>query len=139
MMLGMSGSSVAALVNAQSAGFSLYELIDRVPPIDISSDEGLKPSHYTGNIEFRDVHFTYPSLSSIHFDWFSVPWAWTGFRTGIKFAHHHLVLCCILPVIILLDHPYWLPDLGTWTDIRAAGVLQSWSRSGLEDIPDDIS
>ena len=45
------------------AAFKLFEIIDRVPGIDSSSEAGARPpvASLTGSIEFRNVTFAYPS------------------------------------------------------------------------------
>ncbi|KAI9833880.1 MAG: GTPase-activating protein [Thelocarpon superellum] len=46
---------------AKQAAHELKVLFDRKPPIDSWSDEGAPLDHVEGNIEFRDVHFRYPT------------------------------------------------------------------------------
>ena len=46
---------------AKHAAQSLKILFDRVPAIDSWSSEGEKLDHVEGTIEFRDVHFRYPT------------------------------------------------------------------------------
>jgi ATP-binding cassette subfamily B (MDR/TAP) protein 1 len=46
---------------AKQAAIELKKLFDRVPEIDSWSPEGLKLDHVEGTIEFRDVHFRYPT------------------------------------------------------------------------------
>ena len=46
---------------ARAAAAELYELIDRVPPIDPFDASGEQPRAVRGRIEFRDVTFAYPS------------------------------------------------------------------------------
>ena len=45
----------------------------QVPPIDISSDEGVIPNHIEGKVEFKNVTFTYPTRpDTVVMDNFSV-------------------------------------------------------------------
>jgi len=46
---------------AKEAGNELKTLFDRVPEIDAWSDEGEHVPSVEGSIEFRDVHFRYPT------------------------------------------------------------------------------
>ena len=46
---------------AKQAAKELKTLFDRVPPIDSWSSDGERFEHMEGNIEFRDVHFRYPT------------------------------------------------------------------------------
>ncbi len=46
---------------AKQAAKELKTLFDRVPPIDSWSTDGERIEHMEGNIEFRDVHFRYPT------------------------------------------------------------------------------
>ncbi|KAI9884071.1 MAG: GTPase-activating protein [Watsoniomyces obsoletus] len=46
---------------AKQAAQSLKRLLDRKPTIDTWSTDGEKVEHVEGNIEFRDVHFRYPT------------------------------------------------------------------------------
>ncbi|KXN72413.1 P-loop containing nucleoside triphosphate hydrolase protein [Conidiobolus coronatus NRRL 28638] len=54
-----------AILLARGAGAKLFEAIDRVPVIDSSSDAGLKPSSVTGEIEFRNINFRYPTRMDV--------------------------------------------------------------------------
>ena len=42
-----------------------HMIILQNPPIDSYSEQGEKPDHMDGNIEFRDVHFKYPSRPDV--------------------------------------------------------------------------
>ncbi|CAK4675106.1 unnamed protein product [Aphanomyces euteiches] len=46
---------------ARKSAAKIFSIVDREPPVDSSSDEGLKPESVTGRIEFKDVSFNYPS------------------------------------------------------------------------------
>lgn len=46
---------------AKQAAKELKKLFDRKPAIDIWSSDGQDVEHVDGNIEFRDVHFRYPT------------------------------------------------------------------------------
>ena len=55
------GQNAEYFASAQAAAYSIYEVIDREPTIDIASTEGQKFENLEGNIEFCDVDFTYPA------------------------------------------------------------------------------
>ena len=46
---------------ARQAAKELKTLFDRVPPIDSWSPDGERFEHMEGNVDFRDVHFRYPT------------------------------------------------------------------------------
>ncbi|ELU12561.1 hypothetical protein CAPTEDRAFT_175467 [Capitella teleta] len=50
---------------AKSAANRLFHLFDREPEIDSSSTSGQKPASCSGSLEFRDVHFVYPSRPTV--------------------------------------------------------------------------
>ena len=50
---------------ARGAAAVVFHVIDRVPPIDIFSPAGRQPKPNAGTIEFKDVHFCYPSRPSV--------------------------------------------------------------------------
>ncbi|KAK9766045.1 hypothetical protein K7432_005165 [Basidiobolus ranarum] len=64
--LGHVAPNLQAFSFAQGAAAKLYDAIYRVPPIDSSSEEGVKPTEaIAGLIEVRDIHFTYPSRPDV--------------------------------------------------------------------------
>jgi len=46
---------------ATAAAAKIFVVIDRVPSIDIFSNDGNEPNPGFGEIKFEDVHFSYPS------------------------------------------------------------------------------
>ncbi|KAJ8098232.1 P-loop containing nucleoside triphosphate hydrolase protein [Lipomyces tetrasporus] len=60
-------SYAADMTKAKSATQSIKNLFDREPEIDEWSDEGkvFDPEQVEGDIEFRDVHFRYPTRPSV--------------------------------------------------------------------------
>lgn len=52
---------ISAFSNARGAAHKIYNVIDRVPPIDSFDDKGLQPEKLAGSIEFRNVEFSYSS------------------------------------------------------------------------------
>uniref|UniRef100_A0A0N4Z633 Transferred entry: 7.6.2.2 n=1 Tax=Parastrongyloides trichosuri TaxID=131310 RepID=A0A0N4Z633_PARTI len=59
--LGLISPHLMVLLNARVAAAEIYKTIDRVPPIDCYSDQGRKPRNIKGKIEFKNVHFRYPT------------------------------------------------------------------------------
>eukprot|EP00742_Colponemidia_sp_Colp-10_P003632 GILJ01003866.1.p1 GENE.GILJ01003866.1~~GILJ01003866.1.p1 ORF type:complete len:1310 (-),score=238.99 GILJ01003866.1:288-4217(-) len=59
--LGQTAPLVKAFNEGRGAGFKMLQVLNRVPPIDSSSDEGQTLPNLLGRIELKDVQFTYPS------------------------------------------------------------------------------
>lgn len=57
--------NMQSLAYAQGAGGKVFEIIDRVPLIDSSSQEGLRPSECLGEIRVHNVSFVYPSRPDV--------------------------------------------------------------------------
>ena len=66
--------NVQAFAEASGSGGLIFEIIKRESKIDIFRNQGDIPSKFTGDIEFKNVHFTYPS------------------RTGTPVGTHDLLL-----------------------------------------------
>ncbi|KAF8168807.1 ste6-like protein [Mycena galopus ATCC 62051] len=54
-----------ALANACGSAAKIFATIDRIPFIDSSSPDGLKPDSVHGEIKLHDVNFSYPSRPDI--------------------------------------------------------------------------
>ena len=63
--LGQVGPSFEAISNGRGAAFKVFEIIGRSPTIDCLSDKGRKLENVSGNIEFTNVDFHYPSRPEI--------------------------------------------------------------------------
>nr|CAG4650007.1 EOG090X02PU [Sida crystallina] len=61
MQIGQAAPYVEAFMVARGAAANIFDIIERKPPIDSASTEGLKPDKFTGNISFEKVGFHYPS------------------------------------------------------------------------------
>ena len=59
--LAMLNPEVQAIGNARGAAGKLFETIDRVPSIDSLSEEGLRPDHVEGVIDFEVSPCTHSS------------------------------------------------------------------------------
>ena len=66
--IGMGSTSIQAIATARSSAYSVFEVIDRIPPIDAFSKRGKKRNNETfkGRIEFKNVSFRYPSRPDVH-------------------------------------------------------------------------
>ncbi|XP_074939105.1 ATP-binding cassette sub-family B member 5 isoform X11 [Phalacrocorax aristotelis] len=53
------------MANARGAAYEVYRIINKKRLIDSSSKEGYKPDKLIGEIEFRNIHFNYPSRPDV--------------------------------------------------------------------------
>jgi len=63
--LGQAAPGVTALLNARAAAAKIYETIDRIPEIDVSSESGQVVTSLAGNFTFEDVTFRYPARPDV--------------------------------------------------------------------------
>ncbi|XP_068114235.1 ATP-dependent translocase ABCB1-like [Hyperolius riggenbachi] len=63
--LGQAAPNVEAIANARGAAYEVYRIIKKPRPIDSSSNEGHKLDKLSGNIEFKNIHFSYPTRPDI--------------------------------------------------------------------------
>ncbi|KAG8552277.1 hypothetical protein GDO81_004465 [Engystomops pustulosus] len=63
--LGQAAPNLEGVANARGAAFEVYRVINKPRPIDSSSHEGHKPEKLIGNIEFKNIHFCYPTRPDI--------------------------------------------------------------------------
>ncbi|KAL7331771.1 hypothetical protein PS15p_203920 [Mucor circinelloides] len=54
-------TNLSAVSSACAAAYNVFQVIDRVPEINVDSNEGLKPSNTQGTIHFKGVSFNYPT------------------------------------------------------------------------------
>nr|QNG62059.1 P-glycoprotein 11.2 [Parascaris univalens] len=59
--LGVLSPHLMAMMSARVAAAVIYRTIDRVSPIDGTSPEGIRLSNVIGTVEFKNVHFSYPT------------------------------------------------------------------------------
>ncbi|XP_027733749.1 ATP-binding cassette sub-family B member 5 [Empidonax traillii] len=65
MNVGQSASMAPDYGKAKMSANKIFQLLDRKPLIDSYSEEGEKLSHFEGNIEFRNIHFVYPTRPEV--------------------------------------------------------------------------
>lgn len=63
--LGQAAPNLESVANARGAAYEVYQIINKKRLIDSSSKEGYKPDKLKGEIEFRNIHFSYPSRPDI--------------------------------------------------------------------------
>ncbi|KAM3913524.1 ATP-dependent translocase ABCB1-like [Leptodactylus fuscus] len=63
--LGQAAPNLESIANARGAAYEVYKVINKHRPIDSSSNEGHKPERLIGHIEFKNIHFSYPSRPDI--------------------------------------------------------------------------
>ncbi|XP_010127954.1 PREDICTED: multidrug resistance protein 1-like, partial [Chlamydotis macqueenii] len=63
--LGQAAPNLESLANARGAAYEVYHIINKKRLIDSSSKEGYKPDKLIGEIEFRNIHFGYPSRPDV--------------------------------------------------------------------------
>ncbi|KAH9101252.1 hypothetical protein LEN26_015804 [Aphanomyces euteiches] len=70
--VGQSASFIGDTDAAKKSAAKIFSIVDREPPVDSSSNDGLKPDRVSGRIEFNDVFFSYPSRPDVkvlrHYD-----------------------------------------------------------------------
>ncbi|XP_006834390.1 PREDICTED: multidrug resistance protein 3 isoform X2 [Chrysochloris asiatica] len=63
--VGQAAPCIDAFANARGAAYVIFDVIDNNPKIDSFSERGHKPDNIKVNLEFNDVHFSYPSRASV--------------------------------------------------------------------------
>uniref|UniRef100_A0A0E0JZ71 MDR-like ABC transporter n=1 Tax=Oryza punctata TaxID=4537 RepID=A0A0E0JZ71_ORYPU len=61
MALGQSSPCLNAFASGQIAAYKMFATIHREPEIDASDRSGLVLENFVGDVEFKDVHFSYPA------------------------------------------------------------------------------
>ncbi|XP_073437560.1 ATP-dependent translocase ABCB1-like isoform X2 [Dendrobates tinctorius] len=62
---GLSLPYINSINIARGAAFEIYKIINQPRHIDSGSSEGYKPGKLKGDIEFKNIHFTYPSRPDV--------------------------------------------------------------------------
>ncbi|XP_076821320.1 ATP-dependent translocase ABCB1-like isoform X2 [Clavelina lepadiformis] len=63
--IGTLSTNISSIPQARAVAARIYQVIDRVPEIDIFSNEGDHPSHDDVTIKFSDVNFKYPTREDV--------------------------------------------------------------------------
>ncbi|XP_032847569.2 ATP-binding cassette sub-family B member 5 [Tyto alba] len=63
--LGQAAPNLESVANARGAAYEVYRIINKKRLIDSSSQDGYKPDKLIGEIEFRNIHFSYPSRPDV--------------------------------------------------------------------------
>ncbi|XP_008059505.1 phosphatidylcholine translocator ABCB4 isoform X3 [Carlito syrichta] len=63
--VGQAAPCIDAFANARGAAYVIFDIIDNNPKIDSFSERGHKPDSIKGDLEFNDVHFSYPSRTNV--------------------------------------------------------------------------
>lgn len=63
--LGLTSPHIEAFAMAKGAASVVFSVINREPAIDSMSQSGLRPTDISGNIQFKDVFFRYPSRNDV--------------------------------------------------------------------------
>ncbi|GAB5568501.1 phosphatidylcholine translocator ABCB4 isoform X1 [Prionailurus iriomotensis] len=63
--VGQAAPCIDAFANARGAAYAIFNIIDNSPKIDSFSEKGHKPDSIKGNLEFNDVHFSYPARPNV--------------------------------------------------------------------------
>ncbi|XP_050375437.1 ABC transporter B family member 4-like [Argentina anserina] len=66
LSLGQTSPCLAAFASGKAAAYKMFETIKRNPEIDASDTKGKQLNDIRGDIELRDVHFTYPARPDEH-------------------------------------------------------------------------
>ncbi|XP_025814011.1 ABC transporter B family member 4-like isoform X2 [Panicum hallii] len=73
MSLGQATPSVTAFAEGQGAAYRMFKIIERKPDIDIYDTTGIILDDIKGDVELKDVYFSYPTRSEhLVFDGFSL-------------------------------------------------------------------
>ncbi|KAM9724519.1 ATP-dependent translocase ABCB1 [Menidia menidia] len=64
--VGQTSPNFQNFASARGAAHKVYGIIDHNPSIDSYSDAGYRPDYIKGDIEFRNIHFSYPSRPEVN-------------------------------------------------------------------------
>nr|AAO20901.1 Mdr3 [Takifugu rubripes] len=63
--VGQTSPNIQNFASARGAAYKVYSIIDNKPNIDSFSEDGFKPDFIKGDIEFKNIHFNYPSRPEV--------------------------------------------------------------------------
>ncbi|KAK9991958.1 hypothetical protein SO802_026943, partial [Lithocarpus litseifolius] len=138
--LGQASPCMSAFAAGQAAAFKMFETIKRKPQIDAYDNSGLKLDDIHGDIELRDVCFSYPARPEEHiFNEFSlsIPGGTTTALVGqsgsgkstefqLKWIRQKIGLVSQEPVLLtcsIKDNVAYGKDNATTEEIRVAAEL----------------
>ncbi|XP_068179994.1 ATP-dependent translocase ABCB1 isoform X2 [Antennarius striatus] len=64
--VGQASPNIQNFSTARGAAYKVYSIIDHKPNIDSYSEAGFKPDSIRGDVEFKNVHFNYPSRPDVN-------------------------------------------------------------------------
>ncbi|XP_069068459.1 ATP-dependent translocase ABCB1-like [Pleurodeles waltl] len=59
--LGQTSPNLESIASSRVAAYGIYKVIKKKRLIDSSSTDGHKPDRFTGRVEFKNIHFSYPT------------------------------------------------------------------------------
>ncbi|XP_010631188.1 ATP-dependent translocase ABCB1 isoform X4 [Fukomys damarensis] len=65
LSIGQASPNLEAFASARGAAYEIFKIIDNEPCIDSFSTSGHKPDNIKGNVEFSNIHFSYPSRKEV--------------------------------------------------------------------------
>ncbi|KAJ1101110.1 hypothetical protein NDU88_006183 [Pleurodeles waltl] len=65
LSIGQTMPNLGSFVNSRVAAFEIYQIIKKKRLIDSSSTDGHKPDGLAGRIEFKNIHFSYPTRPDV--------------------------------------------------------------------------
>lgn len=105
--IGNAAPNIGSFVTAKGAAAVVYEIIDREPKIDASSEKGQRPLSIQGALEFFGVNFTYPTREDVQ--------VLTNFNLSIKPGQTVALVGssgCGKSTIVNLIQRFYDPDAG---------------------------
>ncbi|KAM4705145.1 ATP-binding cassette sub-family B member 5-like [Rhinophrynus dorsalis] len=63
--IGQAASHLEAFSIARGAAYNIFNVIDKTSTINSFSTQGYKPDNIKGNVEFKNIHFCYPSRPNV--------------------------------------------------------------------------
>ncbi|KAL4522645.1 hypothetical protein Ndes2526B_g01010 [Nannochloris sp. 'desiccata'] len=63
--VGQAQAAFPDVAKGTAASERVFEILDRVPPIDSSSNDGIEPASCAGTVALRDVYFYYPQRPDV--------------------------------------------------------------------------
>ncbi|CAG2221418.1 ABCB1 [Mytilus edulis] len=105
--IGNAAPNIGSFVTAKGAAAVVYEIIDRKPKIDASSEKGQRPLSIQGALQFLGVNFTYPTREDVQ--------VLTNFNLSIKPGQTVALVGssgCGKSTIVNLIQRFYDPDAG---------------------------